>query len=207
MFSEVFHHRLKYFLTPQADLYKNIRDFYLKWRERKNMVHGGCNILDYGCGTGAGTIMLHCSRDNLEGFDVDPTAIAFARDVWGHLAEFTQANWSIRRSVALSQMEPDKYDMIVCVEVIEHIDDPQALLESFRLALHPGGLLFISTLNHNSQYRKNHCHVGKYHIEDFRALLRNYWGGVRITDYTLTKELTNESSITPMVGIWEDVGE
>jgi 2-polyprenyl-3-methyl-5-hydroxy-6-metoxy-1,4-benzoquinol methylase len=95
---------------------------------------------------------------------------------------------------------------VVCLEVIEHVAEPGLLLERLRHSLrdfaHGPATLYLSTLNHNSQYRKNRGHVGKFCLHDFSDLVRTYFPGAVITDYTLTNELEEGSSITPMVAIW-----
>lgn len=197
MFAEVFYHRMKYFLSPQLDLYKNIAQYITVWATKKGYdPRHGPSILDYGCGNGFGTLMLQAASSELWGVDSDVQSIIFAQDVLGHIATFSEEDWS------RPDLLVEKFDIIVCMEVLEHVRDAEALVLNFRKSLSEGGLLFISTLNHNSQYRKNECHIGKYCIRDFRALIERHFGSVRITDYTLKGELEDHSTRTPIVAVW-----
>lgn len=193
-FGEVFHHRLRYFLTPQFDMYRNIRADM----ERHPIENGSGLVLDYGCGNGVGSVLL-CDppRWKIYGIDSDEEAVAFAKDSWGHLVTFKRADWA-RKNGPL----PATFDTVVCLEVIEHVEHPHELLDNLRMSLRSEGQLYISTLNHNSQYRKNRGHVGRYCVEDFRRLLQHHFPGVKLYEYTLTRELQDDDTMTPMVGVW-----
>lgn len=213
MFGDVIYHRLKYFLTPQLDLYQNVA----RWLRAKvwNSQSGVRSICDYGCGNGVGSVMLLGAGDNVgtgvpahfshqvvvDGIDNDPLAIEFANHVFGHIVTFRNQDWSVTG-------EPERacfYDAVVCIEVIEHVADPERLLKALRAAVKErGGAAIISTLNHNSQYRKNDAHVGRFCVADFRELVNIYFPGARVTDYLLEHELFDDSSITPMVAVWQD---
>ena len=47
------------------------------------------------------------------------------------------------------ETESDKYDVVTCLEVIEHVPDPQSLISACSKLLKPGGSLFLSTINRN----------------------------------------------------------
>lgn len=176
-FTPVWFHRLRYMLTPQLDLYQNIR----KHTDAKR-------ILDFGCGNGFGTIQLLPAV--VIGVDEDEGAIEFARSTLGHLAHFHTVG-------ALT----GTFDVITCIEVIEHVEDVDALFELLKTAAKPDATFIFSTLNHNSQYRKNAGHVGRWCVEDFRTLMESNFTHVRITDYLLCDDLTDDSTLTPMVAI------
>lgn len=187
-FREVYFHRMRYFLTPQFDLYRNARK--LLDGERRL-------ILDYGCGNGVGSVILKRNGWEVVGIDSDSEAIAFAQDSWGHLITFEEGDWTEPTLLPLS------YDAVVCLEVIEHVSHPSDLLANLRRALRTNGTLILSTLNHNSQYRKNRGHIGKYTLDNFKELVGGSFPGVKLYDYTLENELEPGSSITPMVAVWK----
>ena len=203
-FSAVYHHRMRYFLTPQFDMYRIIREWLLKKKIAPGF-GGDCDVLDYGCGNGVGCVMLKHDGWQVVGVDADGEAVAFAKDSWGHLAEFKHEDWA-----AAVDEESDahryrrQYDVVVCLEVIEHVDDSRAMLQILRDSCAPGARVFISTLNHNSQYRKNRGHVGKFHVIDFRHLVEQFFPGARLYNYDLTEELDDESNLTPMVAVWKE---
>jgi 2-polyprenyl-3-methyl-5-hydroxy-6-metoxy-1,4-benzoquinol methylase len=187
-FKPVWHHRLKYMLTPQFDLYRNIAEIF-----------AGDSVLDYGCGTGFGLLPfapLYPSR-TLVGVDKDLGAVAFANDVLGKIAWFHNADWSSGH-VTIDQ----KFDLITCIEVIEHVEKPEALIKALVSALAPGGKLVVSTLNHKSQYRKNDDHVSRFTVKMFSAMVKKFCPDFKLSDYKLKKNIELDSTVTPIVAIW-----
>jgi 2-polyprenyl-3-methyl-5-hydroxy-6-metoxy-1,4-benzoquinol methylase len=59
----------------------------------------------------------------------------------------TYANNKILGDICKYKFTPESYDVIVCYDVIEHVDDPQAALRSFIGALKPGGCIVIGAPN------------------------------------------------------------
>jgi 2-polyprenyl-6-hydroxyphenyl methylase/3-demethylubiquinone-9 3-methyltransferase len=47
----------------------------------------------------------------------------------------------------LAEAEPSQFDAVCCMELIEHVPDPAALIDDLAALLRPGGKLFLSTLN------------------------------------------------------------
>lgn len=178
-FTPVWFHRLRYMLTPQLDLYKNIARTY-----------GPGEVLDMGCGNGFGTIQLLPSV--VHGVDIDKNAIEFARSTLGHLAHF-----DVSRP---EKMWRSGYDLITCIEVIEHVDNVDKFLYNLK-EIAPKATFIFSTLNHNSQHRKNDAHIGKWTVHTFRWLMQEYFGKVRLTDYLLQDQLEDDSTLTPMVAV------
>lgn len=192
-FTPVYFHRLKYFLSPQLDLYRNIGEHI----ERSEMSGSKLEILDYGCGSGFGLLALFRPWTRLVGIDSDRSVIQFAIEVLGNIASFQASDWSC----ADMGGPYGRYDVITCVEVIEHVEGQLDLLRAFKRVAAPGAKFFISTLNHNSQYRKNDSHVGKFWPKDFREMLEGEFDFVKLVDYKLRDEIHDSSTITPMVAI------
>ena len=165
-------------MTPQLDLYQNIREY----------IGSGKRVLDFGCGNGFGTIQLLPNAETVHGVDVDEGAIEFARSTLGHLASFGSVSDC-----------PRNFDVVTCVEVIEHVEDVDELL--YFIKGRAEGLFIFSTLNHNSQYRKNSGHVGRWRIPEFRSVMEKHFNYVKITDYLLHDDLLDDSTLTPMVAM------
>lgn len=182
-FTPVWHHRMKYFLSPQLDLYRNIsRKFAAAER-----------VLDYGCGTGFGTVQF-CGTPC--GIDCDAEAIHFAQEVLGSCATFVCDDWTGAQNVSPG------YDLAVCIEVIEHTDNPGRILERLRQCVRPGGSVVVSTKNRNSGYRKNRGHSAEYSRKEFGLLVAGAFpNDLVFTDYTLRRDL--QEHVTPMVAIWK----
>ena len=102
-------------------------------------------IVDIGCGGGVLTEALAARGARLTGIDAAPDLIAVAR------AHARAADLSIRYEVATAEAfaarEPQRYDAVVCMELIEHVTDPAALIAACRALLRADGSLFLSTLN------------------------------------------------------------
>jgi 2-polyprenyl-3-methyl-5-hydroxy-6-metoxy-1,4-benzoquinol methylase/glycosyltransferase involved in cell wall biosynthesis len=111
------------------------------------------HMLDYGCAHGHYSMPLAKQFPTLHvhGMDVSPRAVeAFKK--WATKED--EISYKVKASVGIDPREPlvdkinpwpEKYDIILAGEVLEHVRDPYALLEQFREALAPGGTLIITT--------------------------------------------------------------
>ena len=196
-FAPVWAHRFKYFLSPQLDLYKNIAAKF----------GAADRILDYGCGTGFGLAQLAGAAEINGmsvfriplGIDADPTAVVIAESVLGRVARFRKDDWCTRSEV---EEYAGQFDLVTCIEVIEHVSSPGKLLKNLVASLSPGGVIVISTLNHNSSYRKNNDHRSKYNVDSFTELVETQCPMTFITDFKLMDPVDYDSEKTPIVAIW-----
>lgn len=98
-------------------------------------------VLDIGCGTGSFITLpvAHYGYDTV-GIDIDEASISHAQQT-SHPKNVTFLNY------APYEMPSDKFDVIICSEVLEHVDDPRLLLERIHECMHDESLLILTTPN------------------------------------------------------------
>jgi 2-polyprenyl-6-hydroxyphenyl methylase/3-demethylubiquinone-9 3-methyltransferase len=102
-------------------------------------------VADVGCGGGLLSEALARAGASVTGIDLGPKVIDIARL---HLHESNlQVDYRLQSSAELAALEPATFDAVCCMELIEHVPDPAALVRDLAAMLKPGGQLFMSTLN------------------------------------------------------------
>jgi 2-polyprenyl-6-hydroxyphenyl methylase / 3-demethylubiquinone-9 3-methyltransferase len=107
----------------------------------------GKTALDVGCGAGLLTEPLARLGAKVTGLDATPEVIAVARDHASAMA------LEIEYRVGDVQALGGQFDLITCMEVIEHVADPAAFVRALAKRLAPSGLLIMSTPNATSWSR------------------------------------------------------
>lgn len=124
------------------------RDLTLVSRRKFNrrlakMLPPEAKVLDVGCGIGE--FVKFCRNHNLDAYGIDFNANSIANGIKHYYLEGRLIAGDFKE---LDKHIPNaKFDLIVIFEVIEHVEDPQALLNSISARLKPGGLLVISCPN------------------------------------------------------------
>ena len=103
------------------------------------------NILDVGCGGGLLCEALYDFGGIITGIDAAGPGIEVAKI---HAKE-NDKNISYYEKTAeiLNEEGPESFDVVTCLEVLEHVPDPRILVKTCVNLLKPGGLLFLSTIN------------------------------------------------------------
>ncbi len=113
-------------------------------RERARLA--GARCLDVGCG--AGILCEGLARDGarVTGIDLAADSLAVARL---HQAEsgLTHINYLAATAEELATAEPGSYDVVTCLEMLEHVPEPASVVASCARLVRPGGDLFFSTIN------------------------------------------------------------
>ncbi len=105
----------------------------------------GAEVIDVGCGGGILAESLARSGARVTGIDVAPRVLATARL---HLHESgLEVDY---REITVEDMARDRggqFDVVTCMEMLEHVPDPSSSVRACAALLRPGGQLFMSTLN------------------------------------------------------------
>ena len=104
-------------------------------------------VLDVGCGGGLLTEAMAGAAAIVTGIDASATAIHVATN---HLTlSKLQVEYVATTVEQFEQNHPQPFDIITCMEMLEHVPEPVAVVESMVRLLKPGGHLFLSTINRN----------------------------------------------------------
>ena len=113
----------------------------------KRVALGGRRALDVGCGGGLLCESLARAGTEVTGIDLAPGMIEVARL---HAAESALAiDYRVTPADELLRESPAGFDLVTCMEMLEHVPDPRATIATLARLLRPGGALFVSTLNRN----------------------------------------------------------
>jgi 2-polyprenyl-6-hydroxyphenyl methylase/3-demethylubiquinone-9 3-methyltransferase len=104
-------------------------------------------VLDVGCGGGLLTESLARAGARVTGIDLAPGMIEVARL---HGAESGLAiDYRVASAEELARESPGRFAVVTCMEMLEHVPDPAAMVATLARLLSPGGALFVSTINRN----------------------------------------------------------
>jgi 2-polyprenyl-6-hydroxyphenyl methylase / 3-demethylubiquinone-9 3-methyltransferase len=112
-------------------------------RERTTL--RGARVLDVGCGAGLLSEALAREGAHVTAIDLAPDLIKIAK--LHRLESGVEVDYRLSSVEALAEESPGSFDAIVCMEMLEHVPDPGAIIAACATLLKPGGRLFLSTLN------------------------------------------------------------
>lgn len=128
----------------------------------------GKDTLDAGCGVGYGlAILAEAGAVTTTGVDVDVEAIEQA----GTRLEDSSATELLRADLRELPIPDDSFDLIVCFEVIEHMEEAERALGELQRVLRPDGLLLISSPNPDAYPSGNEHHVHEYRPQELADLI------------------------------------
>lgn len=131
---------------PMATLHEinPVRIAYM--RERIGALEG-LRVVDVGCGGGILGEALAAEGAQLTGIDLAADTIAVAE---AHAQEHaTGAEYRNMSAEDLATEQPGEFDLVCCMEMLEHVPDPAAILAACATLARPGGDVVLSTINRN----------------------------------------------------------
>jgi len=112
-----------------------------------NLQLAGKTVLDIGCGGGILSEAMAQRGARVTGIDMGAAPLAVARL---HLLESKlDVHYEHASAEAWATTHAGSYDAVTCLEMLEHVPDPAAIIRCCFLLLKPGGHLFVSTINRN----------------------------------------------------------
>jgi len=105
----------------------------------------GSRVADIGCGGGLLAEGLARAGARVTGLDLAPAMIEVAR-LHARASGLT-IDYRLEPVETLATTEPGAFDVVTCMEMLEHVPEPAATLRALAALLRPGGRLFVSTIN------------------------------------------------------------
>jgi 2-polyprenyl-6-hydroxyphenyl methylase/3-demethylubiquinone-9 3-methyltransferase len=107
----------------------------------------GKRILDVGCGGGILAEALALKGARVTGIDMAELSLEIARL---HLHESgLDVDYQLSTAEAFAEQNEAQFDIVTCLEMLEHVPDPASIITSATRLLKPGGVLILSTINRN----------------------------------------------------------
>ncbi len=108
----------------------------------------GQRVLDVGCGGGILAEAMARKGAEVLGIDLADKSLKVAQL---HALEAEVAGLSYRQvaAEALAAEMPGEFDAVTCMEMLEHVPDPAAIVQACAALVRPGGWVFLSTINRN----------------------------------------------------------
>jgi len=133
------------------------------------------SVLDVGCGAGLLSEALAREGALVTATDLAPELIKVAK--LHKLESQISVDYRLQSVEALAAEQPGSFDAITCMEMLEHVPDPSAIIAACATLLKPGGQLFLSTLNRTpaafalaivgAEYVARLLPKGTHHYQDF----------------------------------------
>ena len=110
----------------------------------------GKKVLDVGCGGGILTDAMARTGAQALGIDLATKSLKVAQL---HALEAQTPNVQYREVAveALAAEQPESFDVVTCMEMLEHVPDPSSIVRACAQLVKPGGHVFFSTLNRNAK--------------------------------------------------------
>lgn len=107
----------------------------------------GKHVLDIGCGGGILAEAMALRGAQVTGIDMGEAPLAVAR--LHQLESGVEVEYVQTTAEAFAQLHPGRYDIVTCLEMLEHVPDPASVIRACARLVKPGGHVFFSTINRN----------------------------------------------------------
>lgn len=119
---------------------------------RLNFIDGlvslkGKRVLDVGCGGGILSESMAEKGADVTGIDLGEKALKVAK--LHQLETGTKVDYRLISVEDLAKQQAGSFDVVTCMEMLEHVPDPEAIIRACAELVKPGGSVFFSTINRN----------------------------------------------------------
>jgi len=175
--------------VPWTDDFQVIYEHYHRYALAASLAKGK-RVVDLACGEGYGANMIAQQANSVLGVDIDEATIRHAQEKYVHPG-LTFGVGSMLESETFANLQ---FDLVVCFEALEHVDDHDTLLSVIKQILAPDGLLVISTpdtdVYSGELQQDNPFHTHELTYSEFQELL-----SARFQHVSISKQVT-------VVGSW-----
>ena len=127
----------------------DINPLRLDWIQSLSPLAGQA-VIDIGCGGGILADSMARAGATVTGIDLASKALKVAQL---HALEANTPHITYRETSAeaMAQEAPGSFDVVTCMEMLEHVPDPSSVVHACAQLVKPGGWVFFSTLNRNAK--------------------------------------------------------
>jgi 2-polyprenyl-6-hydroxyphenyl methylase/3-demethylubiquinone-9 3-methyltransferase len=123
-----------------------INPLRLEYIERRSSLKGK-TVVDIGCGGGILAESMALKGANVLGIDMGKAPLSVAQ--LHKLESGAELDYQQITAEELADKEPGKYDVVTCMEMLEHVPDPSSVIAACSKLVKPDGHVFFTTINRN----------------------------------------------------------
>ena len=124
----------------------DINPLRLNWIDQA-VVLTGKSVLDVGCGGGILSESMAQRGAKVMGIDLGEKALNVAK--LHSLESGVAVDYQLISAEMLAAQQPESFDVVTCLEMLEHVPDPASVIAACAALVKPGGAVFFSTINRN----------------------------------------------------------
>ncbi|MBF0399301.1 MAG: class I SAM-dependent methyltransferase [Magnetococcales bacterium] len=132
----------------------------------------GATVVDVGCGDGALAGCLVKAGAVVTGVEPEAAGRQLAQQ------EFARRGLPGRFVAQLAELADDSFDVAVCSDVIEHVEQPEQLLQEIRRVVKPGGMVVVTTPIRLTETPLDPHHVQEFFPGPFQSLMESHFAAV-----------------------------
>ncbi|OGM32975.1 hypothetical protein A3D01_05625 [Candidatus Woesebacteria bacterium RIFCSPHIGHO2_02_FULL_39_13] len=165
------------------------------------------DILDFGCGSGTLSLYFASKGNNVVGIDISPKVIRTAKASASRLDLRKELNF-FTLNEGKRKIKGQRFDLILCIEVLEHIKNDEVLLRFFSSHLKKSGYLILSTPSKNAplykigltkNFDKRVGHLRRYNLKSLEKVFLR--ANLKVKDSKKTEGIIRNSLfVIPFLG-------